>query len=118
MTDLRTAAQKALEFAADIVRGKYKGNAEEIRDALRAALAQQKQCADESDCTHMPWCRVRKTCQRAALAQQEQEPLSVEALGRALVASRVIDPAAIDDPDGYDGGLMLDRVRAAYRRLV
>jgi Arc/MetJ-type ribon-helix-helix transcriptional regulator len=116
MTDLRTAAQKALEFAADIVRGKYKGNAEEIRDALRAALAQQKQCADESDCTHMPWCRVRKTCQRAALAQHE--PLSVEALARALVASRVIDAAALDDPEGYDDGVMLERVRAAYRRLV
>jgi hypothetical protein len=41
MTTLREAAQQALEFAADIVRGKYKGNAEEMRDALRAALAQQ-----------------------------------------------------------------------------
>ena len=43
MNDLRAAAQQALEFAADIVRGKYKGNAEEMRDALRAALAQQEQ---------------------------------------------------------------------------
>jgi len=43
MTDLRIAAQQALEFAADIVRGKYKGNAEEIRDALRAALEQPEQ---------------------------------------------------------------------------
>ena len=40
MNDLRKAAQQALEFADDIVRGKYKGNVEEIRDALRAALAQ------------------------------------------------------------------------------
>ena len=55
---------------------------------------------------------------RAALAQQEQEPLSVEDLARALVASRVIDPAAIDDPDGYDGGLMLERVRGLHRRLA
>jgi hypothetical protein len=43
MSTLREAAQQALEFAADIVRGKYKGNAEEMRDALRAALAQQEQ---------------------------------------------------------------------------
>jgi hypothetical protein len=53
---------------------------------------------------------------RSALAQHE--PLSVEALARALVASRVIDAAALDDPEGYDDGVMLERVRAAYRRLV
>jgi biotin operon repressor len=55
---------------------------------------------------------------RAALAQQEQEPLSVEDLARALVASRVIDAAAIDDPDGYDDGVMLERVRGLHRRLA
>jgi hypothetical protein len=116
MTDLRAAAQQALEALEDYER--HTGFRSTATDALRAALAQEEQCADESDCTHMPWCRVRKTCQRAALAQQEQEPLSVEDLARALVASRVIDAAALDDPDGYDGGLMLERVRAAYRRLV
>jgi len=56
---------------------------------------------------------------KAALAQpQEHEPLSVEALGRALVASRVIDAAAIDDPEGYDDGVMLERVRGLHRRLA
>jgi len=119
MSTLREAAQQALEALEEYQsKGAPFWACDAAVTALRAALAQQKQCADESDCTHMPWCRVRKTCQRAALAQQEQEPLSVEALGRALVASRVIDPAAIDDPDGYDGGLMLERVRAAYTRLV
>jgi hypothetical protein len=114
MSTLREAAQQALEALEN---AEEDGNCEYgATAALRAALAQEEQCADESDCTHMPWCRVRKTCQRAALAKHE--PLSVEALGRALVASRVIDAAALDDPDGYDGGLMLERVRAAYRRLV
>ena len=55
---------------------------------------------------------------RAALAQQEQEPLSVEDLARALVASRVIDAAALDDPEGYDDGVMLERVRGLHRRLA
>jgi hypothetical protein len=39
----RALLEQALEFAADIARGKYKGNAEEMRDALRAALAQQEE---------------------------------------------------------------------------
>jgi hypothetical protein len=42
--------------------------------ALRAALARPEQCAEESDCTGMPWCRIRKHCQRAALEQEGQEP--------------------------------------------
>ena len=58
------------------------------------------------------------TALRAALAQEEQEPLSADTLARALVASRVIDPAAIDDPDGYDDGVMLERVRGLHRRLA
>ena len=31
-------------------------------------------CADESDCSHIPWCRNRVDCQRAALEQPEPEP--------------------------------------------
>ena len=66
MTDheLLEAAAKALEFAADIVRGKYKGNAEEIRDALRAALEQPTECrwlqdGDEDSGTYMASCNRR-----------------------------------------------------------
>ena len=33
-------------------------------------------CADESDCPHIPWCRNRVDCQRAALKQPEQEPVA------------------------------------------
>jgi hypothetical protein len=33
-------------------------------------------CADESDCSHIPWCRNRVDCQRAALKQPEQEPVA------------------------------------------
>jgi len=74
MSDLYKAAQQALEALERSV--KLRDEDYDAMDALKAALAQQKQCADESDCTHMPWCRVRKACQRAAQAQQEQEPVA------------------------------------------
>jgi len=104
--------------------------------ALRAALAQQEEQSDinwlkarphvEDFIDHLGYDmtitneRVRFDAREKVdvLAQQEQEPLSVEDLARALVASRVIDAAAIDDPEGYDDGVMLDQVRAAYRRLA
>jgi hypothetical protein len=41
--DLRAAAQRALVFAQDIRRGKYKGDAAEVIDELSAVLAQQEQ---------------------------------------------------------------------------
>ena len=91
MNDLRAAAQQALEALEYYEHQKFEWG-----------------YADEAAITAL----------RAALAQQEQEPLSVEDLARALVASRVIDAAALDDPEGYDDGVMLDQVRAAYRRLV
>jgi hypothetical protein len=93
MTDLKKAAQQALEALESLFSGQV--DPERGQRCGNAVLAL-----------------------RAALAQQEQEPLSVEDLARALVASRVIDAAAIDDPEGYDDGVMLERVRAAYRRLV
>jgi hypothetical protein len=116
MNDLRAAAQQALE-APGCARLREWASIGPVQRAavesfLQAALAQEE-----------PRNQCGETCERAKLCAVcarglEQEPLSVEALARALVASRVIDAAAIDDPDGYDGGLMLERVRAAYRRLV
>ena len=41
MTDLRIAAQQALECLKGVARGKYDGNAAEVCAALEAALAQQ-----------------------------------------------------------------------------
>ena len=81
MTDLRTAAQQALEFAADIVRGKYKGNAEEIRDALRAALEQPNECrwlqdGDEDFGTYMASCNrpYMASCNRRYLVLEDGTP--------------------------------------------
>ena len=57
------------------------------------------------------------TALRAALAQQA-ESLTIERLRDALVASRIIPPAAVEDPDGYDDGLTLFRIEALHRRIT
>ena len=46
------------------------------------------------------------------------QPLTIERLRAALVASRVIPPEAVEDPDNYDDGVTLHRIEALYRRLV
>jgi hypothetical protein len=99
-----------------------------LREAAQQALEALECCVKALDALHAPGDSIytrasdladrAEIALRAALAQQDLEPLSVEALARALVASRVIDAAAIDDPEGYDDGVMLDQVRAAYRRLA
>lgn len=55
---------------------------------------------------------------RTALAQEQAEPLTIERLRDALVASRIIDSAAVEDPDGYDDGVTLCRIEALHRRLT
>ncbi len=44
--------------------------------------------------------------------------MKFEQLTHALVMSRVIRPEAVEDPEGFDDGAMLENVRAAYRRLT
>ena len=55
---------------------------------------------------------------RAALAQEQAEPLTIERLRDALVASRIIPPAAVEDPDEYDDGVTLHRIEALHRRIT
>ena len=55
---------------------------------------------------------------KAALAEPVQEPLTIERLRDALVASRIIPPAAVEDPDEYDDGLTLFRIEALHRRIT
>ena len=54
---------------------------------------------------------------RAALEQQANH-LTIERLRVALVASRIIPPAAVEDPDGYDDGVTLFRIEALHRRIT
>ena len=116
MNDLKKAAQQALEFAADIARGKYKGNAEEMRDALSTALAQQepepqyttghcKERAKPNGCQlHNLHCGYPE-CDRkpAALAQGEQEPVA-QMRGNALArwAHEQEEPPDTDWQRGYE----------------
>lgn len=74
MSDLRKEALQALEDGEIYDHFGARWGEKRI-EALRAALAQPEPCADEFDCDHMPWCRIRKTCQkqaRAALAHQDR----------------------------------------------
>jgi len=46
------------------------------------------------------------------------KPLTIERLRDALVASRIIPPAAVEDPDEYDDGVTLFRIEALHRRIT
>jgi len=74
----RAVVQQALEFASDIERGKYKGNAEEIIAALRQLLEQQPvQLTDEGRMKLYAKMREAKPTYTTPPAQPEpvQEPL-------------------------------------------
>lgn len=55
---------------------------------------------------------------QAEPVQKQAEPLTIERLRDALVASRIIPPAAVEDPDGYDDGVTLFRIEALHRRIT
>ena len=60
----------------------------------------------------------QRVAQQAEPAQEQAEPLTIERLRYALVASRIIPPAAVEDPDEYDDGVTLHRIEALHRRLT
>lgn len=112
MTTLREAAQQALEaldycieHSAEIVaeRAKDRGQGSDDLQMMMVEYLEKHRCVI--------------TTLRAALAQQA-EPLTIERLRAALVASRVIPPEAVEDPDNYDDGVMLGRIEALYRRIA
>lgn len=78
---------------------------EAARQALEALVSQFDGRADAIDILS------------AALAEPVQ-PLTIERLRDALVASRIIDPGAVEDPDDYDDGATLARIEALYRRIT
>jgi hypothetical protein len=47
-----------------------------------------------------------------------REPLTVTDLQQALVDVLLVDPDAIDDPEGYDGGMTLIQIDALHKRLT
>ena len=101
--------------------------------ALRAALAQQAEPVQpvwiQSDhlqkarvAPHL--CRVEPTKRFPDFVAlytappQQAEPVTIERLRDALVASRIIPPAAVEDPEGYDDGVTLYRIEALHRRIT
>ena len=54
---------------------------------------------------------------KAALADPVQEPVSVTDLQQALVETNLIDPDAIDDPEGYDYGSTVAQIDALHEML-
>ena len=130
-------ALEALENAEDHLAKPYSTDASEAIAALRAALAQQAEpVADPFNCPKCgrhdygmhgacPTCDAQQAEpweRRVALAEQLQmqqaEPLTIERLRDALVASRIIQPAAVEDPEEYDDGVTLHRIEALHRRIA
>ena len=102
--------------------------------ALKAALAEPVQKPGNGGRTGWPPGLLQDDCRglskwlasrpdarqrlREALAEPVQEPLTIERLRDALVTSRIIPPAAVEDPDGYDDGVTLFRIEALHRRIT
>jgi hypothetical protein len=101
MSDLRTAASAALEA---------------LEKSRVFVTTREKIKHPEGT----EWYDGTITALRAALAQKEQEPvaLTIERLRDALVASRIIPPESVEDPDGYDGGVTLCRIEALHKRIT
>jgi hypothetical protein len=88
-----------------------------VEQALEV-LEDAKALLNNKDRTTTMWFADEITALRAALAQEQAEPLTIERLRYALVASRIIPPAAVEDPDEYDDGVTLHRIEALHRRLT
>lgn len=142
MSKLREAAQQALEAMEKATRfmsdTDYRKLNESI-DVLKAALAGQ---TVPSDCTdsnqpvawyHVPY--PGNGISPVVSMYQQHEPslygavvplytappqhaLTIERLRDALVASRIIPPAAVEDPDECDDGVTLFRIEALHRRIT
>ena len=64
-------------------------------------------------------CHTQGICQRSGYGiTQQAEPLTIYRLRDALVASRIIPPAAVEDPEGYDDGVTLHRIQGLHRRIT
>ena len=95
-----------------------------LREAAQAVL-------DRWDSPAWEWLKQGPTAAlmadlRAALVEptvpsncaDSHQPLTIERLRDALVASRIIPPAAVEDPDEYDDGVTLFRIEALHRRIT
>ena len=120
-------SRAAMQQALDAIEGSgCKADLMAAADALRAALAEQERgpgwCPIHQHykpCEHNTAKRAQPVAWIAPEAQASvvPQPLTIERLRDALVASRVIPPEAVEDADNYDDGVMLGRIEALFRRL-
>ena len=122
MTTLREAAQQALEAMRRAVpTGKitlYEWD--KALSDLADALAQQAEpyAAQSAYWAASNRMRVDPVTGNVSIGAQQAEPVTIERLRDALVASRIIPPAAVEDPEEYDDGVTLHRIEALHRRIT
>ena len=85
--------------------------AELVQDHFRDARKMVQEPAQKTEMRRCPRCWE-------PMFPPQPTPLTVERLRDALVAARIVPPAAVEDPDGYDDGVTLHRIEALHRRLA
>ena len=111
MSDLRTAAQQALEAMESADFDPHSSDAiYKAITALRAAL--------EADDGVYGARALAQAYENGWNAQAQRKPLSVTDLQEALVYANLIDRDAIDDPDGYDEGSTLAQIDVLHRAIT
>lgn len=127
-------SRAAMQQAIDAIEGSgCKADLMAAADALRAALAEQAQPVAwrYKPMVGSPWWSLSDdgyyvSCKRdngyivqpLYTTPPAPQPLTIERLRDALVASRIIDPGAVEDPDDYDDGVTLHRIEALFRRIT
>ena len=133
-TEDSSAVEPGQEPVAD--RAAFERHAERLGYSVDPDTREGREGGYWSSHTHLMWETWQAAmAQRSAQPVQETEmrrcprcwepmfppqptPLTVERLRDALVASRIVPPAAVEDPDGYDDGVTLHRIEALHRRLA
>ncbi len=86
-------------------------------DTLRAAAQQALEVLEAGPDVDPIFAGETEAALRAALAEPVQEPVSVTDLQQALIETNLIDPDAIDDPEGYDDGSTVAQIDALHELL-
>ena len=86
-------------------------------ERLRAQQAEPQWCdCEPTRCEGVGRCRWQ--AMKYVPPAQQAEPVTVKDLQQMLVDVDLVDPHAIDDPDGYDGGFTLTQINELHARLT
>ena len=84
---------------------------------LKALEAENLKMTGQNDALVCALLSAREVISMIKEAQQA-EPVAVTDFQQMLVDAGLVDPAAIDDPDGYDGGFTLAQINELHARLA